>query len=134
MPSRGFSPPGPGDATDSGVKDTMSGKKFTAAAAKVDRANMVARFIYVTLPQVRTIIGIAVMLHILWWWNHFTIIMIVGTQTGEYGYGSSTLPILSWYEAFKWDHLALGAAISVLAMVGIGGIIFWNARRSMRAA
>lgn len=103
-------------------------------AAKVDGASMVARFIYVTLPQMRTIIGIAVMLHILWWWNHFTIIMIVGTQGGQYGYGSSTLPILSWYEAFRWSHLALGAAISVLAMVGIGGIIFWNARRAIRAA
>jgi ABC-type sugar transport system permease subunit len=92
-----------------------------------------ARFLYVTLPQMRTIIGIAVMLHVLWWWNHFTIIMIVGTQGGQYGYGSSTLPILGWYEAFRWSHLSLGAAISVVAMVGIGGIIFWNARREMRA-
>lgn len=102
-------------------------------AAKVDGANALARFLYVTLPQMRTIIGIAVMLHVLWWWNHFTIIMILGTQGGQYGYGSSTLPILGWYEAFRWSHLSLGAAISVVAMVGIGGIIFWNARREMRA-
>jgi multiple sugar transport system permease protein len=102
-------------------------------AAKVDGANSVARLLYITLPQLRTIIGIALMLHILWWWNHFDIIMIVGTTGGQYGYGSSTLPILGWYEAFRWSHLSSGAAISVLAMVGIGGIIFLNARREMRA-
>ncbi len=53
-------------------------------AAKVDGAGAVARFFFITLPQMRTIIGIAVMLHILWWWNHFDIIMIVGTTGGQY--------------------------------------------------
>lgn len=102
-------------------------------AAKVDGAGATARFTHITLPQMRTIIGIAIMLHLLWWWNHFDIILIVGTSGAQFGYGSSTLPILSWVEAFRWSHLGLGAAISVLAMVGIGGIIFWNARRELRA-
>ena len=102
-------------------------------AAKVDGAGVLARFSSVTLPHMRTIIGIAIMLHILWWWNHFDILLIVGTTGGEFGYNSSTLPILGWVEAFRWDHLALGAAISVIAMVGIGGVILWNARREMRA-
>lgn len=102
-------------------------------SAKVDGAGVFARFLYVTLPQMRTIITIAVMLHILWWWNHFDIIMIIGSAGAEFGYNSSTLPILSWVEAFRWSHLALGAAISVLAMVAIGGIILWNTRRELRA-
>ena len=101
--------------------------------AKVDGAGVVARFINITLPQMRTIIGIAIILHILWWWNHFDILLIVGTSGSQFGYQSSTLPILSWIEAFRWSHLGRGAAVSVMAMVGIGGVILWNARREMRA-
>ena len=102
-------------------------------SAKVDGAGPVARFTHITLPLMRTIIGIALMLHILWWWNHFDILLIVGTSGAEYGYSSSTLPILGWIEAFRWSHLALGAAISVLAMIGIGGVIVLNTRREIQS-
>src|SRR6266542_2578368 len=53
--------------------------------AKVDGAGPIARFTNVTLPLMRTIIGIALMLHVLWWWNHFDILLIVGTSGAEYG-------------------------------------------------
>lgn len=102
-------------------------------AAKVDGAGAVARFVYITLPQMRTIIGIALMLHILWWWNHFDILLIVGTSGAEFGSSSATLPILGWVEAFRWSHLARGAAISVMAMLGVAGVLVWNARRELRA-
>jgi multiple sugar transport system permease protein len=102
-------------------------------AAKVDGAGAVARLWRITLPQMSTIIGIALMLHILWWWNHFDILLIVGTSGAEYGYSSSTLPILGWVEAFRWSHLALGAAISVIAMIGVSGVIVWNTRREIKA-
>jgi multiple sugar transport system permease protein len=102
-------------------------------AAKVDGAGAGARLWSITLPQLRTIIGIAIMLHILWWWNSFDILLIVGTSGAEFGYNTSTLPILGWVEAFRWSHLALGAAISVMSMIGIGAVIIWNARREMRA-
>jgi multiple sugar transport system permease protein len=102
-------------------------------AAKVDGAGAVARLFSVTLPQMRTIIGIALMLHILWWWNHFDILQIVGTSGGEYGYASSTLPILGWKEAFVWSHLSLGAAISVISMLAVSALIIWNTRREIRA-
>jgi multiple sugar transport system permease protein len=102
-------------------------------AAKVDGAGAVARLIHITLPQMRTIIGIAVMLHVLWWWNHFDILLIIGAMGQQFAYGSSTLPILSWVEAFRWSHLGLGAAVSVMAMLGIGGVILWNARRELRS-
>lgn len=102
-------------------------------AAKVDGANVIDRFIHITLPQLRTIITIAVMLHILWWWNHFDIVMIVGSGSSGFGYGTATIPYLAWTEAFKWSHLSRGAAISVIAMVMVGGIIYWNARRELRS-
>jgi multiple sugar transport system permease protein len=101
--------------------------------AKVDGANVIDRFVHVTLPQLRTIIVIALMLHLIWWWNHFDLIKIIGTQGADYPYGSATLPLLAWFQSFRWDHLAYGAAISVMAMVIVGGLMVWNARREMRA-
>lgn len=100
-------------------------------AAKVDGANVLERFIHITLPQLRSIIVIALMLNVLWWWNHFDIVMIVGS-TGT-SYGTATIPYLAWVEAFRWSHLSRGAAISVIAMLAIGGIIYWNARRELRS-
>jgi multiple sugar transport system permease protein len=102
-------------------------------AAKVDGGNALARFIHITLPMMRTTITITLILNTLWWWNHFDIILIVGSGGAQFAYGSTTLPILAWYEAFRWNHLARGAAISVLSMVLISGLIIWNARRELRS-
>ena len=102
-------------------------------AAKVDGASPVARFRHVTLPLMRTTITITLILNTLWWWNHFDIIMIVGSGGAQFGYGSVTLPILAWFEAFRWNHLSVGGAISVISMLMLAGIILWNARRELRS-
>jgi multiple sugar transport system permease protein len=102
-------------------------------AAKVDGANQLERFRDITLPQLRTVIAIAVMLHTLWWWNHFDILLILGSGAGQFGYGTMTLPILAWFEAFRWSHLARGAAISVVSMAVLAAVMIWNARRELRA-
>jgi multiple sugar transport system permease protein len=101
-------------------------------AATVDGANLVQRFRYVTLSHLRTTISIAVMLHLIWWWNHFDLIRILGGGHA-FSYGAMTLPILAWYEAFQWNRLSSGAAISVISMVVMGGVMFWNARREVRS-
>jgi multiple sugar transport system permease protein len=102
-------------------------------AAKVDGANTFERFRDITLPQMRTVIVIAVMLHTLWWWNHFDILMILGAGAGQFGLNTMTLPILAWFEAFRWSHLARGAAISVVSMAVLAAVMIWNARRELRA-
>ena len=102
-------------------------------AAKVDGANQFQRFRDITLPLLRTVIAIAVMLHTLWWWNHFDILLILGSGSGQFGYGTMTLPILAWFEAFRWSHLARGAAISVVSMAILAVVMIWNARRELRS-
>jgi multiple sugar transport system permease protein len=102
-------------------------------AAKVDGGNALARFRHITLPMMRTTITITLILNTLWWWNHFDIILIVGSGGAQFAYGAVTLPILAWFEAFRWNHLARGAAISVMSMVLLGGLIIWNARRELRS-
>lgn len=102
-------------------------------AATVDGAGRLAKFRHVTLPLMRTTITITLILNTLWWWNHFDIIMIVGSGGAQFAYGAVTLPILAWFEAFRWNHLALGAAISVISLVLLGVLIAWNARRELRS-
>ena len=102
-------------------------------AAKVDGASQFQRFRDITLPLLRTVIAIAVMLHALWWWNHFDILLILGSGSGQFGYGTMTLPILAWFEAFRWSHLARGAAISVVSMAILAVVMIWNARRELRS-
>jgi len=102
-------------------------------AARVDGASAVDRFRYVTLPLLRTTITIAVMLHVIWWWNHFDIIRIMGSGGGQFSYESMTLPILAWYEAFAWSHLSRGAAISIMSMLALSVVLVWNARREIRS-
>jgi multiple sugar transport system permease protein len=102
-------------------------------AAKVDGANIIDRFRYITVPQMRTIITISLVLHVLWWWNHFDIIQIIGANGQLFSYSSATLPILAWFEAFRWSHLSRGAAISVVSMLVLLGIMIWNVRRELRS-
>ena len=96
-------------------------------------ANQFQRFRDITLPQLRTVIAIAVMLHTLWWWNHFDILLILGSGAGQFGQSTMTLPILAWFEAFRWSHLARGAAISVVSMAVLTVVVIWNARRQLRS-
>lgn len=102
-------------------------------AAKVDGANALERFRYITVPQLRTVITIALILHIIWWWNQFEILIILGTGAGGFSRDTMTLPILSWFEAFRWSHLGRGAAISVVSMAFLIILIVWNARRELRS-
>ena len=102
-------------------------------AAKVDGASQFQRFRDITLPLLRTVVAIAVMLHALWWWNHFDVLIILGSGSGQFGYGTMTLPILAWFEAFRWSHLARGAAISVVSMAILAVVMIWNARRELRS-
>jgi multiple sugar transport system permease protein len=101
-------------------------------AAKVDGANLWQRFRYVTLPQMRTVTAVVLMLTTMWWWNSFDLQKIL-SPVGSLGYKAMTLPILSWFEAFQWKHLGRGAAISVVSLIVMFTLMVGNVRREMRA-
>jgi ABC-type sugar transport system permease subunit len=101
-------------------------------AAKVDGANALQRFRYVTLPHMRTITVIVLMLTTMWWWNSFDLQRVL-SPVGSLGYNSMTLPILAWFEAFQWKHLGRGAAISVVSLLVMMVVIIGNVRREMKS-
>jgi len=102
-------------------------------AAKVDGANVLARFWHITLTQMRTTIMITLVLNIIWTWNSFDIVMVVGSSWGMVASKALTLPLLAWIDSFRWNHLGRGAAISVMSMLLILGLLFWSARRELRS-
>ena len=102
-------------------------------AAKVDGANVLDRFWHITLTQMRTTIMITLVLNIIWTWNSFDIVMVVGSTWGVVASEALTLPLLAWVDSFRWNHLGRGAAVSVMSMVLILGLLFWSARRELRS-
>ncbi len=101
-------------------------------AATVDGANPIQRFIYITLPSLRTIIIINLMLTTMWWWNSFDIQKIMSPVMGL-GYNAATLPILAWFESFVWKHLGKGAAISIISLVVLLVIMIQRIRQEMKS-
>jgi multiple sugar transport system permease protein len=99
-------------------------------AAKVDGASVLQRFRFLTLPMMRPVTMVVLMLTTMWWWNSFDIQRVMSPVL-SLGYNSMTLPILAWYEAFQWKHLGRGAAISVISLVVMFIFIILNARREL---
>ncbi len=101
-------------------------------AAKVDGANALQQFFYITLPSLKTIIVINLMLTTMWWWNSFDIQKIM-SPVNSLGYNSSTLPILAWFESFQWKHLGKGAAISIISLLVLLILMISRVKREMRS-
>jgi len=99
-------------------------------AAKVDGASVLQRFRFLTLPLMRPVTMVVLMLTTMWWWNSFDIQRVM-TPVLSLGYNSMTLPILAWHEAFQWKHLGRGAAISVISLVVMFIFIVISARREL---
>lgn len=99
-------------------------------AAKVDGASLLQRFRYLTLPLMRSVTMVVLMLTTMWWWNSFDIQRVMSPVL-SLGYNSMTLPILAWYEAFQWKHLGRGAAISVISLIVMFVFILLNAKREL---
>jgi multiple sugar transport system permease protein len=101
-------------------------------AARVDGANTIQQFLYITLPSMKTIITINLMLTTMWWWNSFDIQKIM-SPVGSLGYKASTLPILAWFESFQWKHLGRGAAISIISLIVLSFIMVNRVKQEMKA-
>jgi multiple sugar transport system permease protein len=101
-------------------------------AATVDGANIIQQFFHITLPLMKKIITINLMISVMWWWNSFDIQRIM-SPVGSLGYNASTLPILAWFESFQWNRLGSGAAISVISLVVLFVLLSSHIKQQMQA-
>jgi multiple sugar transport system permease protein len=89
-------------------------------AAAVDGASAWQRFWRITLPQLRTILAIVVLLRFLWVFNEFDTIWLL-TQGGPLD-ATVTLSILAYTRAFVEFKISQGVAVTVCMLLFLAAV------------
>jgi multiple sugar transport system permease protein len=82
-------------------------------AADVDGANSWAKFRFITLPELRYVLGALFLLRLMWTFNKFDDIFLL---TGG-GFGTKVLPVLTYEFSFRLFNFGRGAATAMILLV-----------------
>ena len=96
-------------------------------AAKVDGANTWQRFIHVTLPQLRSVLFVIVLLRSIWMFTKFDTVWLMGEGAGA-GRFIRTLPVYAYMRTLTYYQAGLGAAIAVVmfAILIVSTVIYFG--------
>ena len=83
-------------------------------AARIDGAGPVARFFDITLPQLRDVLAIIILLRAIWDFKEFDLIYLM-TGGGPVN-GTRTLPLIVYQEAFGLNQMGMAATYAVAMM------------------
>jgi len=86
-------------------------------AAKVDGAGAVHRFVRITLPHIRGILFVVILLRSIWMFTKFDTVWLMGEGAGA-GRFIRTLPVYAYMRTLTYYQAGLGAALAVI-MFGI---------------
>jgi multiple sugar transport system permease protein len=84
-------------------------------AARVDGAKALQRFRYVTLPQIKPVVFINLVLITIYTLNTFD--MIMSLTGGGPGHATEVLALFMYFEGFNQFHLGKAAAVAVLMLL-----------------
>lgn len=84
-------------------------------AARIDGAGPVSRFFDITLPQLRDVLTIVILLRTVWDFKEFDLIYLM-TGGGPVN-GTRTLPLIVYQQAFGLNQMGLAAAHAVAMML-----------------
>lgn len=82
-------------------------------AADVDGANAWDKFRFITLPELRYVLGAVFLLRLMWTFNKFDDIYLL---TGG-GFGTKVLPVLTYEFSFKLHDFGRGAASAMILLI-----------------
>jgi len=85
-------------------------------AAAIDGCSSVRRFFHITLPLIRPVLSMVILLEAIWAFNGFTLVW--GMTRGGPGDSTVILPVLVYQDAFQYGNFGPAAAVSI-----VGGII-----------
>jgi len=98
-------------------------------AARADGASSWAMFWDITLPQLRSVLVVTILLRFIWDFNDFTTVaLLTGGGPAE---RTLTLPILIYQLGFLQHQLGLAAAVADLTLIALTAVFivyFWTAR------
>jgi len=97
-------------------------------AADVDGANAIKKFLHVTLPELRYVLGSVFLLRLMWTFNKFDDIFLL---TGG-GFGTKVLPVLTYEFSFRLFDFGKGAASSMILMIILVIFMIFYVRVVMR--
>ncbi|MFN4129180.1 MAG: carbohydrate ABC transporter permease [Paracoccaceae bacterium] len=102
-------------------------------AARIDGAGPVARFFDVTLPQLRDVLVVIVMLRAIWDFKEFDLIWLL-TGGGPLS-STETLPIVVYRQAFALNQMGMAAAwaVSMMAILLVFMIVYIRKTREKGA-
>ncbi len=98
-------------------------------AAGVDGANSWKKFLHVTLPELRYVLGSLFLLRLIWTFNKFDDIYLL---TGG-GYGTNVLPVLTYQFSFRSFNFGKGAANAMILLAILVVFMLIYAGTVMRA-
>lgn len=84
-------------------------------AARIDGAGAFSRFVDVTLPQLRGVLVVIVLLRAIWDFKEFELIYLL--TGGGPVISTQTLPLLVYKEAFALNQMGAASATAVLMMI-----------------
>ncbi|MGL4241519.1 MAG: carbohydrate ABC transporter permease, partial [Beijerinckiaceae bacterium] len=100
-------------------------------AAKIDGAGPIARFFDVTLPQLREVLIVVILLRAIWDFKEFDLIYLL-TGGGPVT-ATQTLPLMVYAEAFGQNDMGKASAVAVammLVMLVFMTLYLWRAGRA----
>ncbi len=87
-------------------------------AAKVDGAGPWSRFVNITLPQLRTVLFIIILLRGVWMFTKFDIVWLWGSQSwGASGEALRILPVYTYHRIFNMFQAGSGAALANIMFI-----------------
>jgi len=84
-------------------------------AARVDGASPWYQFWHITLPQLRPVLLVVLLLRAIWMFNKFDVVWLM--TRGEPQRATEHLPILAYREAFELYDVGSGAAVSAISFL-----------------
>lgn len=84
-------------------------------ASEIDGANKWQRFIHITIPGLKYVSAVLILLLVIWSFTNFVIIWML--TMGGPADRTATLSIYTYLNAFKFNKLGYGAAIGVVCLV-----------------
>ena len=96
-------------------------------AAKVDGASAFRRFVHITLPQIRGILFVVILLRSIWMFTKFDTVWLMGEGAGA-GRFIRTLPVYAYMRTLTYYQAGLGAALAVImfAILVVTTVIYFG--------